>query len=142
MKQRFNRDIRFRAWDSSIGSWHPWDDEEALAFSMHHIGEESSYWTASIDLYDSIVVMQCTGAEDINGKEIYEGDVVYIHESPDQDEVGRYATVVWSDTFPGFSVEIRNGDDTLYANVMCTEDDHSYEIVGNLYDKPVKYENI
>ena len=71
-------------------------------------------------------LLQYTGIKDKNGKEIYEGDILFF-----RDENMKYI-VVWQDTaFIIKSIEIRK-----YLEKMCWLDDTEIccEIVGNIYE--------
>lgn len=75
---------------------------------------------------DDVELMQYTGVKDKNGKEIYEGDILFF-----RDENMKYI-VVWQDAaFIIKSIEIRKYSEKMYwlddTEICC-------EIVGNIYE--------
>ena len=76
--------------------------------------------------YEEVKLMQYTGVKDKNGKEIYEGDILFF-----RDENMKYV-VVWQDAaFIIQSIEIRTYSEKMYwiddVEICC-------EIVGNIYE--------
>ena len=108
------REIKFRAWDGFIMTTPYMKDEfgalnNAIKHCQHHFGE----------------LMQYTGLKDKNGKEIYEGDILY-----DRSEYGGNKTVTWNQSMPSFQF------DKLLGYSFCKQGAEMCEIIGNIYENP------
>ena len=122
------REIKFRAWLKE-------EKEMVKVETMDFTDKSIQYLKKSeiINAYilrresdDDVELMQYTGLKDKNGKEIYEGDILFF-----RDENMKYI-VVWQDAaFIIKSIEIRK-----YSEKMCWLDDTEIccEIVGNIYE--------
>lgn len=71
------REIKFRAWDESqkYMAYQGTPDLETIQSFMHHFGDKE--------------LMQFTGLTDKNGKEIYEGDLIYYEYDDRAEETGK-----------------------------------------------------
>ncbi|WP_373786870.1 YopX family protein [Jeotgalibaca porci] len=127
------RESKFKAWDSKKNDW--FDDNEGDLY-VELNGSINFGWNGEImdDYTDRITLKQYTGKKDINGVEIYEGDIV---------KNGQHAYVVCF-------VEFADSGDFQYPTKRQTGfyivDVHTdgtyplysmtYEIVGNIYENP------
>jgi len=122
------REIKFRAW---LKEEKKMVNVETIDFTDKSIQylEKNEFINAYLlrrMIFDDIELMQYTGLKDKNGKEIYEGDILFF-----RDENMKYV-VVWQDAaFIIKSIEIRK-----YSEKMCWLDDTEIccEIVGNIYE--------
>ena len=118
------REIKFRAW---LKEERKMVNVETLFIGINRLCFGNS---KTEDLFfrdfEEVELMQYTGLEDKNSKEIYEGDILFF-----RDENMKYV-VVWQDTaFIIESIEIRKYSEKMYwlddTEICC-------EIVGNIYE--------
>ena len=112
------REIKFRAWNKkdkvmAMGSF---TLREAILFTKHSETDTDNY-----------IYLQYTGLKDKNGKEIYEGDIIY---------TGEYDFVVeWTTEqlphFNGRNISVTTRND---LNWSFMRDD--IEVIGNIYENP------
>jgi hypothetical protein len=102
IKFKTKRNIKFRAWDQELKYMLQWDRLE-----MYHFYD------------DDYILMEYMEHKDVNGKEIYEGDILIA-------DYG-YCGVVEHDWFTFMKSEILPSD---YV-----------EVIGNIYENPELLEN-
>lgn len=109
------REIKFRAWSLINRKW-------VEPTSRYEIGDISFLQVGGFR--NGVEVMQYTGFNDKNGKEIYEGDIL-----------GGDATnafVVWVDSVGGWGIR-----DTKEWRALGTYLEHiEVEVIGNIYENP------
>jgi uncharacterized phage protein (TIGR01671 family) len=132
------REIKFRAWDDVLGM----KDVEDISFCggfccvlVKHLAcitgteEEQTYELGLENL------MQYTGLKDKNGKEIYEGDIVKVHESGWHEvEKGTLEYVHWCSCGWGFCALAENPDKSHLCHGWTNGSD--LEVIGNIYENP------
>ena len=125
---------KFRAWDSVKKKM--FKDTFAVTESGQVVVVEQDFVTSSPDyiFVDHLVIMQSTGLFDINGKEIFEGDII---------TNGQNVMCMKRHNTLGFYVE-EKGEVEFIADSAVLEDFEedakeiadSLEIIGNIYENP------
>lgn len=127
------REIKFRAWDVFNKRW---ANDPSIVRLVHSQVEEYTYLTIGcvipknipLDFFEkneeSIVIMQYTGLNDKNGKEIYEGDIILRN--------GKYKYhVEWNRG--EFHAEPFHGGFGVILSGLATDE---FEVIGNIYETP------
>jgi len=112
------RIIKFRAWYGKESRMLEWDDLQD--------GTEELERYFNNKMSDVSPAMQHTGTKDKNGKDIYEGDVLY-HPMQGKREV-YYPFMEHVASFG-----LRNVENAMAG---ALSDSHIYEIIGNIYENP------
>jgi uncharacterized phage protein (TIGR01671 family) len=108
------RPIKFRAWDGGM---------------YYNVLVDGNAWTDNIviDIWHTGNIMQFTGLVDLNGKEIYEGDIL-----KRSDGVIKY--VFFNEKQGGFYTQFLNGAGFIDPIKYAT--DRDCVIIGNIYQNP------
>lgn len=110
-----NREIKFRAWN----------ENEMIYPSLDGHGKLTSGWL----LNNYSIIMQYTGLKDKNGKDIYEGDIIYVEEYYEK----RNGIIVPDLERTGFKIEwCAKTEFNEYIHVRIKE----IEVIGNIYQNP------
>lgn len=117
------RELRFRAWDEAIKKWvgnfwHSMDRDEEL-----HITFTDT---------EKLIIEQYTGLKDKNGKEIYEGDILWLKHfySITGEDTGTAVEVYWEKEDASFTI----GD--WFAPLGDLVSGNEVEIIGNIHENP------
>lgn len=136
-----NREIKFRGRDKE--NWHYGDlvqeirhnDNKLFDGTMTHIRNfeyKNGSYIGDIFPVNPNTIGQYTGLHDKNGKEIYEGDIVYC-----QTKYGKAKAII--KFIDGKFVAYWNSAITHPQNghhVACYDINKKFEVIGNIYDNP------
>mgnify|MGYP003176262183 CR=1 FL=1 len=127
---------RYRAWDKIHKTMYEADDIMSIDFEKKEICVKTLFFEKA-SRYDSddIVLMQSTGLKDMNGKEIFEGDVVT--DGHTTGDIKNHPTL-------GFYMVDDNGIERFFSDGSTIEDFEEdvetvakiLEIIGNIHTNP------
>lgn len=133
------REIKFRVWDKeyknmfpvftlSIGTQEVLGDPQYASnlYNIHFVNGGGVYRKI-----DDVILMQYTGLKDKNGKEIYEGDILFKFGIDDAPYVVKFGEQSISHDWQGV------GFYTEYGGEIANIFGGSYvEVIGNIYENP------
>ena len=133
-----SREIKFRVWDI--------ENKEML--NVQELDFEPTFYGGRIairpdqynDYFDTedMILMQYTGLDDKNGKEIYEGDIVlldcYYYEEPAFD--GEFKVIYDDINGMWLLVDLENKDRGFAFGEIRSYYKAEIEVIGNIYDNP------
>lgn len=130
-----SREIKFRLW-SKIGKKFIETDNPDLDFVINNNGYlysiENFYGEIYILPQMDIEVLQFTGLQDRNGKEIYEGDILK-YNFPYDGRLKHVSSVKFLETQASFGIKDRYGNEIPLYRITAN---NYFEIVGNIYENP------
>lgn len=118
MQDRF----KFRVWDTQDKEY----EYDAQNISMYDLYEDSITLFRYIERDEpNIILEQCTGLKDKNGKLIYEGDIVETHD---------YTTEHSQIVFDKGCYVLKSKDAAMYEHLSNYKEE--CEIIGNIHENP------
>jgi phage77ORF036 len=130
-----SRDIKFRLW-SKIGKKFIKTDDPDFNFVINSDGYlysiENFYGEIYVSLQLDIVVLQFTGLQDINGKDIYEGDILK-YNFPYDGRLKHVSPVKFLETEASFGIKDIYGNEIPLYRITAN---NYFEVVGNIYENP------
>ncbi len=125
------REIKFRAWNKNFKKMYKIGQITLEKGTWNYEPDNREYIGMSIPYQPSFVLMQYTGLKDKNGKEIYEGDIVYIKGETELLDIKGKAE--YSDIFAQYI--ITNTKNIAYET-EALGDYENIEVIGNEFDNP------
>lgn len=130
-----SREIKFRLW-SKIGKKFIETDNPDLDFVINNNGYlysiENFYGEIYILPQMDIEVLQFTGLQDRNGKEIYEGDILKYNFLYDG-RLKHTSPVTYLETQASFGLKDIYGNEIPLYRITAN---NYFEVVGNIYENP------
>lgn len=124
-----NRKFKFRAFHEKSKSIIYFNNKKLIKdpYQMEHLSK-----LINGDYGD--VLMQYTGLEDSNGKEIYEGDIISIGGMNDYPFEVKHTDIINGclGMYVGYYLRRPNGSHTY----LDSGDQHNYEVIGNIHENP------
>ncbi len=130
-----NRPIKFRGWCHSSDT-----DEYEMLYDIQDCcdGPPNHYDGFGLIVTDGRhKVMQYTGLKDLNGQEIYEGDIIRNAMASDPEDKG--FIVIWQ--YYEFMARLNNLLNGKVYDVPFNEYFRKTEVIGNIYESPFLVEN-
>ena len=118
------REIKFRIWDDKLKVLYtPEMNEE-----VKDLWELPKMKGGILKVDEDVLIMQFTGLQDKNGKDIYEGDILIWYVNG----ITRTAPLIYDDQFACFWMT-KSKEGYFIANDFGRGE---YEIIGNIYENP------
>ena len=119
------KEIKYRAWNKS-----------KMLYDVQ-LSEEFCFMVTRQGEYVDVKLMQYTGYNDSNGREVYEGDIYAMEKYRHGEKIVTYWTVVWNELEYGFSLVANIVGEKYREDVylpLRAIDGNRMEYAGNIHD--------
>ncbi len=133
-----NRQIKFRAWDGKSFVPEHFFVRDGVVYTFEPVGDYMD-----LVAHKNWVLVEFTGLEDKNGKEIYEGDIIewrlkqgqeYIQSNDDPTPLRKI--IAWNDEEGRFEFRNTKNEGNQSGYTFCKGNFESMaEVIGNIYEK-------
>lgn len=128
-ESKMNRIIKFRAWDIKTKTmWHQHPTLSCFE-CLEHVDKDRVSFSDALNC-TNFKIMQFTGFKDVNGKEIYDGDIFKDTFSGN----GLFYKVFWDESAGGWRYKNGNVSGLFFTFEETTLED--CEVVGNIHQNP------
>lgn len=131
------RDIKFRIWDGAKNEWLASSSKDALPYyGFAFVGEVMTVQSPPIwSLDEGNVVEQFTGLKDINGTEIYEGDII-VQKSLGSNKSECRGKITYKEDHAAFMFEVyERGKPVMWLFLSEFNPEKTCEVIGNIHEK-------
>lgn len=129
MKTEMNSRFRFRVWDKVAQGYNNREYYINMTGGLSRLLPMARANEAGSLSLDNFVIEQCTGRQDINGKLIYEGDILKIKYGRHKVHYTATASIHWNGL--GFILKEKDGSCIIRFDLPAV-----IEVIGNIHENP------
>lgn len=115
------REIKFRAWC-------PLTKGMYVVWNLFEHDVNGAFIKKDDVLGEVVEIMQYTGLKTVDGKEIYEGDILQWEPYSERGGAAKQGIVQWNERIVGFELST--------DNLHCVVDEYCPLIIGSIYESP------